>query len=173
MSKSPEQKFVTLSRARRSGVIGLATCGLALGLLLVATVFAVQARERLLETRAALSMAQIDHRQAQSRLAMVDRRRELDQSVAKVVDHALGEGLDPNQWVESNIEFRRQGMTRTQVNQMLLTTALRRDQIVEISQFDLSATSPNEGLFTPVADREGAVQLSLRATRMLKTEEND
>lgn len=171
MSQTDPSLNHSLAEAKRASGRWLLMGLVSLLMLLTAFWWAAQAREQLLHARQELAVAQQQFEQAQRVASMIEPRKQLDARFKSVLEQASKLGLKPGDWVASHVDIRRQGMTREEANQVLQSTATRGDQLVEVKRFDLSATAPNEGLFADVADRDGAIQLSLRATRMLRTEE--
>ncbi len=149
-------------RASSSG--GLLLLGCALALLLAGVVGFERARSALPRAEHALAQAEADLNDARIRENLAQKNRILLISANELQARAQGLGVLPQNWGERQINLRQQHLKREEINQLLITTARGKGQLLQAEEFELSVTKSDEGLFQAPETPAYPVLLSLRGT---------
>ncbi|MBZ0105727.1 MAG: hypothetical protein K8H84_08865 [Sulfuricella denitrificans] len=111
-----------------------------------------------------MAQAEADLNDARIRENLAQKNRILLISANELQARAQGLGVLPQNWGERQINLRQQHLKREEINQLLITTARGKGQLLQAEEFELSVTKSDEGLFQAPETPAYPVLLSLRGT---------
>lgn len=159
---SPAQRERKPSRVNRSG--GLLLLGGAVAVLLAGVLGFDRARSALPRAEQDLARAETALSDARMRENLAQRNRVLLSTANELQLRAQNQGVLPQTWGERQINLRQQHLKREEINQLLMTTARGKGQLLRPEEFELSVTKSDEGLFETPESLAQPVLLSLRGT---------
>lgn len=143
---------------------GLLLLGGAVALLFAGAIGFDRARSALPRAEYALAQAETALNDARIREHLAQQNRILLGTANELQTRAKSLGVLPQYWGERQINLRQQHLKREEINQLLITTARGKGQLLQAEEFELSVTKSDEGLFETPETPAYPVLLSLRGT---------